>query len=84
MKVRSFLKNESELSYKADLVSVLKGTDEGAYQWVSTYSYINRSRPQRLIIRYVLLVITGPHWSSFYYIHVVHYFNNLVHIGVTS
>ncbi|EYU37260.1 hypothetical protein ABFS82_02G094100 [Erythranthe guttata] len=37
--VRNLFKNESKLSYKADWVSTLQGTDEGAYQWV-TVNYL--------------------------------------------
>ncbi|KAI3455772.1 hypothetical protein Pfo_012435 [Paulownia fortunei] len=37
--VRNLFKNESSLYYRADWVSVLQGTDEGAYQWV-TINYL--------------------------------------------
>ncbi|PIN24283.1 Nucleoside phosphatase [Handroanthus impetiginosus] len=37
--VRNFLKKESSLRYKAEWVSILEGTDEGAYQWV-TINYL--------------------------------------------
>ncbi|KAL3616639.1 hypothetical protein CASFOL_039033 [Castilleja foliolosa] len=37
--VRSLFKNESSLKYRAEWVSILNGTDEGTYQWV-TVNYL--------------------------------------------
>lgn len=34
LQVRSKFKNESSFEYKADWITVLKGSEEGAYLWV--------------------------------------------------
>ncbi|PNX74682.1 apyrase 2-like protein, partial [Trifolium pratense] len=39
--VRDLLKNRSPLKSDADAVTVLDGTQEGAYQWVDVESYSN-------------------------------------------
>lgn len=37
-KVRNMLKNESIFEYKDERVSILSGTQEGSYLWVSIFS----------------------------------------------
>lgn len=49
LKVRELF-SESSLNYKAERVSILDGTDEGVYEWVSyNHSFIILARPVSVV-----------------------------------